>query len=144
VRFFVRLSIMIVLGFLGVRFVMDSGPSTSGGTSSSDTQALLAVVRSASAHSSSPCSETYQASFMNALANYARRVQTAARCKLGARCDESEIRSAVTRMHSPMNANVRSTLFDAVKNGEIKISDLKSMAQLAAGGPSDYARRGRC
>jgi hypothetical protein len=143
-RFFVRLSIMIVLGFLGARWIMDSGPST-GGSSSADTKALLAVIRSANAYSASPCSDTYQASFMNALANYARRVQTAARCKVGGRCDESEIRSAVASMHSPMNADVRSTLIDAVRSGEIKVSDFKAVARLAVGGPTDFSRaRQRC
>ena len=136
---------MIVLGFLGARWIMDSGPSTGGPSSSADTKALLAVVRSANAYASSPCSETNAAGFMNALADYARRVQTAARCKLGGSCNESEIRSAVARMHSPMNADVRSSLFDAVRNGEIKVSDFKAAARLAVGGPTDFSRaRQRC
>jgi hypothetical protein len=143
-RFFISLSIMIVLGFMGARWIMDSGPSPHG-HASGDTAALLAVVRTANGYAASPCSNTSQASFMNALANYARRVQTAARCKLGGGCSESELRSGLARMHSPMNRDVRSSLVDAVRNGDIKVSDLQGMARLATGGPDHLERtRARC
>lgn len=144
-RFFIGLSIMIVLGFMGARWVSDSAPAPRH-ASSGDTAALLAVVRSANSYASSPCSANTQHGFMTAITDYARRVQSAARCKLGSDgCTDSEMRSAVTRMHSPMDSNVRSTVVAAVRNGEIRMSDLTGLARLAAGGSEQVRRvRDRC
>jgi hypothetical protein len=161
-KFLAAISVMIVLGFLGIRWVADSAPAArhqAGGTivdSRTDAQrfaiqsqqdAGLNDIRqdaymAANAYAASPCDEANKAKLVKAFSAYVEAAQVAYGCKL--MCSSDEVRAAMGAFSTTLDKRVQAALRTAFSRGGIYAVDLPLKTRLALGSSDPAGSPAQC